>query len=101
MDLILFFFLISISFGVRGEDYEYSDEPQDQYDQLKLSTIVFNAFPFTNTSAFVLFEEDRINRLQYGEHAITKTKLDQYADFIIQFKSMGKEGKINDIVCSV
>ena len=88
--MLLVFFLLAVPlvFGAEGKDLAQ----ENYYGQLKVKTTIFNAFPNSNTSAFVLFEEDRINRLAYGEMATKEALLERHSDFIIQFKTVPREG---------
>ena len=54
--------------------------------KFKLKTRVFNAFPVSNVTAFVAFEEDRVRRLQYGALSVLNATLEPHSDFIIQFR---------------
>ena len=91
MILALVLLVVPLVLGAERQDFDQ----EKYYGQLKVKTTVFNAFPDRNTSAFVLFEEDRINRLAYGETAVKVASLEKHADFIIQFKTIPKEGLCN------
>lgn len=56
--------------------------------QFRLPTYIFNIFPNRNVSAFVLFEEERVNRLEYGELRYVNITFEEYSDFIIQFRQI-------------
>ena len=88
MILALVLLAVPLVFGAEGQE----PAQETYYGQLKVKTTIFNAFPNRNTSAFVLFEEDRINRLAYGEMAVKEALLERHSDFIIQFKTVPKEG---------
>ena len=77
---------LALALLVNGQDYE------DHYGKFKVKTMVFNAFPSMNSTAFVLFEENRVNRLAYGELAVIEALLERHSDFIIQFRTVPKEG---------
>ena len=61
----------------------------------QLPTYVFNVFPVTNVSAFVLFEEERVSRLEYGQLRHASVTFQEYSDFIIQFRKIPTDGKHN------
>ncbi len=78
-------FGLAVLLQAQAYDYDYGE-------QFRTTAVVFNAFPDPNVTAFVLFEEDRISRLSYGGFATVKTLLERHSDFIIQFKTVPKEG---------
>lgn len=59
-----------------------------------LETRVFNAFPNSNVTAFVLFEQDRISRLHYGDLAVLNATLEPNSDFIIKFRQAPMDSKL-------
>ncbi len=77
--------VLAIALQTRAYEYDYGG-------QFTVTTMVFNAFPSLNVTAFVLFEEDRISRLGYGELVAVNTLLERHSDFIIQFKTVPREG---------
>lgn len=75
-----------LAFVVEGQEDESYNE------HFKVETIAFNAFPEVNATAFILFEEDRISRLAFGEFVIVEALLERHTDYIIQYKTVLKEG---------
>lgn len=59
--------------------------------KFKLKTRVFNAFPVANVTAFVVFEEDRVSRLHYGDLSIINATMEPHSDFIIQFRQAPRD----------
>ena len=58
-----------------------------------LSTYVVNIFPDINVSAFILFEQDRVSRLHYGNVQHFNATMEPHSDFIIQFRQIPTDGK--------
>lgn len=58
-----------------------------------LPTYVVNIFPDINVSAFILFEQDRVSRLHYGNVQHFNATMEPHSDFIIQFRQIPTDGK--------
>ena len=65
----------------------------DSSHSLRIKTYVLNCFPNTNVTAFVIFEQDRVSRLQYGRLSIVNATLQPNSDFIIQFRQRPTDGE--------
>lgn len=79
-------FVVQSQVGPGADDDDTSDSLSA--GQFRLPTYIFNIFPNRNVSAFVLFEEERVNRLEYGELRYVNITFSEYSDFIIQFRQM-------------
>ena len=77
-----------------------SENPPDS-NVFTLPTLVYNAFPDTNVTAFVLFENDRISRLQYGQLYLINATYGPSSDFLIQFRQVVTDGKANNLFITI
>ena len=85
--------------GVPAIDYLKKNSLKTRaWERPSVETRVFNAFPIVNVSAFVAFEEERVNRLQYGDLAILNTTLGPNSDFIIQFRRAPRDSELIHVV---
>ena len=71
------------------QNYEYYT------GRFRLETTVFNGFPLPEASAFIVFEEDRVSRLKYGDVAVVHALLEPHSDYIIQFRKAVTEGNFS------
>ena len=60
-------------------------------------TLVYNVFPDINVTAVVVFVNDRISRLQYGQLYFIDATYEPSSDFLIQFRQVVTDGNCNDI----
>ena len=58
------FFELFLHVICHPDDYVYSDT-----DLVNVPVIIFDTFPRGNVTAFIIFEEARVNRIPYGEFA--------------------------------
>ena len=58
----------------------------------KTEALIFNAFPNLNVSAFIRFEEGKVDGLSYSKHAVQQVRLDT-ADFVIEFVHGSTKGQ--------
>lgn len=96
--IILLFILLQGSALSDDENYSVAPNGDPAYfvpgTHFILLTRVFNAYPNTNVSAFVLFEEERVSRLRYGQLAVLNVTFELHLDFLIQFRQIPTEGHL-------
>ena len=90
--------LLQRSASADDESYGVALNGDPAYDaspnSFKLLTRVFNAYPNTNVSAFVLFEHERVSRLRYGDLVVLNATFEPHSDFLIQFRQIPTEGQV-------
>ena len=91
--------LLSVCFVLRANCQDYSDIGRIE-SLITLPVIAFNAFPNDDVAAFVLFEEGRLNRIQYGEYLQEDITLEANDDYLLEFRQRLSEGiaKKQDII---
>ena len=66
---------------------------QDDYvDLVNVPVIIFNAFPVDDVTAFIIFEEARVNRIPYGEYAQQKVSLQANDNYLFEYRKRVSEG---------
>lgn len=69
------------------DDYIYRDT-----DLVNVPVIIYNAFPIDNVTAFIIFEETRVNRIPYGDYAYEKVPLQANDNFLFEYRQLLSEG---------
>jgi hypothetical protein len=77
----------------RQPDVNFESLPPISLNLFSISMFILNAFPDGNVSAFVLFENDRLERLSYGNQAFLQSLFEPLSDFIIQFRQSPTDGE--------
>ena len=101
MQLILVLILTAAVVVVDSKNDELSSARDDPsvydrpYDAISFKAAVFNGFPDTSVSAFVIFKEDRVSRLRYGQLRSADVSMAPYTDYIIQFRQFPTDGELN------
>jgi len=81
------FCLFCLLLCVASQSDDYADT-----DLANVPVIFFNAFPFDNVTAFIIFEEARINRIPYGEYAHENILLQANDNFLFEYRQRLTEG---------
>ena len=69
------------------DDYAYRES-----DLFTVPVIIFNAFPVDDVTAFIIFEEARVNRIPYGEYAQQTVSLQANDNYLFEFRRRLSEG---------
>ena len=84
---LLCWFCLFLHVICQPDDYVYSDT-----DLVNVPVIIFNAFPHDNVTAFIIFEEARVNRIPYGESAYENVLLQANDNFLFEYRKRLSEG---------
>ena len=75
-------------------------QPDTLYEDTSLVSvpvIIFNAFPQDDITAFIIFEEARVNRIPYGEYAHEDILLQANDNFLFEYRKRLTEGILIEI----
>ena len=84
--LLLCWFCLVLHVVCQPDDYVYGEKI------VNIPVIIFNAFPQDDVTAFIAFEEARIERIPYGEHAHKNVLLEANDDFLFEYRKRFTEG---------
>ena len=95
--LVLLHAVVAIDYLNNGDvqNNDRTDDLTEFSQRFHIVTRVFNAYPVVNVSAFVVFEEERISRLHYGDLAVLNATLEPHSDFIIQFRLAPRDSELD------
>lgn len=92
-NLLLCWFCLFLHVVCQPDDYVYSDT-----NLVDVPVIIFNAFPVDNVTAFIIFEEARVNRIPYGEYAHETVLLQANDNFLFEYRQRLSEGKFSPML---
>ena len=85
--LLLCWFCLFLHVVCQPGDDIYSDT-----DLVNIPVIIFNGFPHDEVTAFIIFEEARVDRIPYGEHTHENILLQANDDFLFEYRKRLSEG---------